>query len=377
MEDQEINQKEKLPNEVHEPLTEEDQEKAGDDILKLTLAQPPMIHPEPTVLYLPTGANLMAEMLDSFKSKPLTVNYIMGMISRWTNLFVNDVQWMEKSCAVESDMFSLYSALADQQLEFESRFGMDDSRIELGLASKETREFVEANSLDILLCRPGMGPLFTAISLMRYARSPGGRDEKFSDQYANLVGECIAVHEANLRIHLGKMGATGAMKEYRSLISTIKKMEFQPSAASLEDAYPSDKSRLLALDLVYTISLGKPRISVRLMKRAIDAPQTDNAAAEVNDGDSGAEDEPCSSESVGHRTRSKSNQSIIRRIETLEADVSGLKQSLNTLIPRHSDCSEESSGSRKRSRSPVIRGRNFQKNQPPRKRQVQGGRFRR
>ena len=113
------------------------------------------------------------------------------------------------------------------------------------------------------------------------------------------------------------------------------------------------------------------------MKKAVGAPKTDNAAAEVVAGDSAAEEEPCSSESIGHRTRSKSNQSITRRLEVLEADVLGLKQSLGTLIPRHhSDCSEESSGSRKRSRSP-IRGRNFQKNQPPRKRQVQGGRFRR
>ena len=352
------------------------EEPSGSDTLKLFLALPALIHPESTSTYLPSGSSIMNEILESFGSDPSTMNRVMSQLTAWTGFYVNEPNWITMACSVESDAYLQCTKLADQMAPLETRFG-DMPPIEAGDVTTENKQFIENNSLDLILSRAQMGPCYAAISIMRYTRSRAVEDQAFKRQYGYLVAQCLLAHETNIRITLNKLGASAAMREYRALVSKSKKLTYQPTEDEL-DVFNSDLSRLLDLDIIFTVSLGQPRVAVRLMARALETKQATEATVDEGEAESGAEDEPASTESVGSRTRSKSQRSILSRLDTLEKEVKDLKSGLNTLVPpRHasSGCSESSQGSRKRSRSPVIRGRNFQK-QPPRKRPAQPtGRF--
>ena len=355
---------------------------SGGELLKVTLSHPPMVTKVATNLYLPTGDEIMRSILKTFEDDQSTVSLLMGQISKLTSHFPNDPDWVQKMCEPETIWFQQNSQLIEQIGRHEYRFG-EQFEIKTGAASAENKELLDSNSLDLLLGRPLMGPLYTACMVLRYARSKSGKDEKLKKQYAHILLQCFAVHEQNVISHLGKFGISAAVKQYRSVIPKLQQLEFQPSEELWSSCSEADQDKLLGLDAIFSVSMGVPRIGVRLQSRPANfqvqkLSNSSASSAENAVGADGSDDdgEVGSSDSICERTRSKSSKNMLRRIDELEAKVNSLQRGFNSLHPRRSGsqcCSEASSGSsgsRKRStdQSPEIRDRNFMKPVNPRKR---------
>ena len=341
------------------------------DLARYHLMHPPFANDKATSVWLPNGSDLMQELMLSFQAEPRTLNLLMGQISKWTDFYPSDPNWMTKSVETETKWFKSSMELAEALYAFDARFGEDRAPL-TGDPSVDDKNSMASCALDLMTTRTSMGPIFFIIHASRFKRSEAARNLKFNDQFVCLIQQALEVHTVNVRITKGKLTQGQALAEYRKLISRSANMEYQPSADDLDDLYESDKSRLMKLDLVFQISRGACRIGVRLMKRELPG-----GAADVQVSEEESDDDDCgevaTQESVSSGTRSQTNRRLSERISDVEARLKVVESRFNTLTPKGSrsrSSGGSSTGSRKRSRSPEIKRRNFMMN--PRKRGTNG-----
>lgn len=353
-----------------EARSEDLEEPTTFDLTRHHLAHPPFANDRPTPAWLPNGNDLMAELLQSFQSEPKNLNLLMGRVSKWTDFFPSDENWMKRAMEVEAKWYRSSMELADGLYEFDSRFG-EDKNVLTGNPSEDDMRSMSNCALDLMTTRTSMGAIFFICNISRFKRSDTAREMKFGGQYVHLILLALEVHTINIKITEGKFTQGQALAEYRKLVSRAAGMEFQPTSEELSDLYESDKIRLMKLDLIFMISQGACRIGVRLMRRKI----PDNVdAGQVSEDSSDDEAEEATNESVSSFTRSQSKKRLAERVTEIEGRLKVVEQRFNTLTTKgpRSRSSGSSTGSRKRSRSPEIKRRNFMQ---PRKRINDNGRY--
>ena len=354
-----------------ETRSEDLEEPTTFDLARHHLAHPPFANDKPTPAWLPNGNDLMAELLQSFQSEPKNLNLLMGRVSKWTDFFPSDENWMKRSMEVETKWYRGTMELADSLYDYESRFG-EDKAVLTGDPSEDDMRSISNCALDLMTTRTSMGAIYFICNIARFKRSDTAREMKFGGQYVHLILLALEVHTVNIKITEGKFTQGQALAEYRKLVSRTAGLEFQPTADELADLYESDKVRLMKLDLVFTISQGACRVGVRLMRRKIpDGVDTGHVSEDSSDD----EVEEATNESVSSGTRSQTNKRLAERISEVEGRLKVVEQRFNTLTTKgpRSRSSGSSTSGRKRSRSPEIKRRNFMN---PRKRQGNGnGRY--